>query len=114
MSLSDAQPYQDLTVPWAPGDRLLLYTDGLSEARDRDGEFLSPLALGPALSGPEVPKAMAALLEAIGRPPPAARLGDDLSLLLLECAAPDKECTPEPRDVLRPGEPTVLDVSWPP
>ena len=26
--------YESVTVPWAPGDRLLLYTDGLSEARD--------------------------------------------------------------------------------
>ena len=114
MSLSDAQPYQDLTVPWSPGDRLLLYTDGLSEARDRDGEFFSPLALGPALSGPEVPKAMDAVLEAVGRHTPEALLGDDLALLLLECGAPDRESTPEPREVLRPREPTVPDVSAPP
>jgi len=114
MGLPDGQPYRDRTVPWAPGDRLLLYTDGLSEARDRDGEFLSPLALGPALSGPEVPQAMEAVLEAVGRHTPTARLGDDLALLLLERAAPDKECTPEPRDVPRSGEPTVPDVSSPP
>ncbi|WP_374969660.1 PP2C family protein-serine/threonine phosphatase [Terrabacter sp. BE26] len=114
MGLPDRQPYRDLTVPWAPGDRLLLYTDGLSEARDRDGQFLSPLALGPALSGPEVLKAMDAVLEAVGRHTPGARLADDLALLLLEYAAPDGESTPEPRDVLRPREPTVPDTSSPP
>lgn len=31
------------TVPFAPGDRLLLYTDGVSETRDADGAFY-PLA----------------------------------------------------------------------
>lgn len=113
MGLPDGRPYRDLTVPWAPGDRLLLYTDGLSEARNRDGEFLSPLALGPALSGPEVPKAMDAVLEAVGRHTTGALLGDDLALLLLEYAAPEKQSAPDTPDVLRSREPTVPDVSAP-
>lgn len=37
----DAYPVD--TVPFEPGDRMVLYTDGVSEARDSDGEFY-PLA----------------------------------------------------------------------
>ena len=38
-----AAPYVPTTFPFARGDRLLLYTDGVSETRDRDGAFY-PLA----------------------------------------------------------------------
>ncbi len=38
-----AAPYVPTTFPFAQGDRLLLYTDGVSETRDRDGAFY-PLA----------------------------------------------------------------------
>ncbi|MEU6059175.1 PP2C family protein-serine/threonine phosphatase [Streptomyces sp. NPDC047097] len=36
--LLDARPVAE-TVPFAPGDRLVLYTDGFIEARDRGGRF---------------------------------------------------------------------------
>ncbi|MEY9930812.1 serine phosphatase RsbU (regulator of sigma subunit) [Catenulispora sp. GP43] len=38
-----ASEYRTETVPFGPGDRVLLYTDGVSEARDQNGEFY-PLA----------------------------------------------------------------------
>jgi serine phosphatase RsbU (regulator of sigma subunit) len=38
-----AAPYVPATFPFAQGDELLLYTDGVSETRDRDGAFY-PLA----------------------------------------------------------------------
>lgn len=38
-----AAPYVPAAFPFAQGDRLLLYTDGVSETRDRDGAFY-PLA----------------------------------------------------------------------
>jgi serine phosphatase RsbU (regulator of sigma subunit) len=38
-----AAPCVATTFPFAQGDRLLLYTDGVSETRDRDGAFY-PLA----------------------------------------------------------------------
>ena len=89
MSLSDAQPYSEVVVSWGPGDRLLLYTDGLSEARDRRGEFLSPLELEPAMEQPDVYAAMEVILAVLARHIRQARLSDDLALLLLECADPD-------------------------
>jgi serine phosphatase RsbU (regulator of sigma subunit) len=38
-----AVPYVPVTFPFGQGDRLVLYTDGVSETRDRDGAFY-PLA----------------------------------------------------------------------
>ncbi|KDN88088.1 PP2C family protein-serine/threonine phosphatase [Kitasatospora cheerisanensis] len=38
-----ASDYRVRTVPFGPGDRVLMYTDGVSETRDRAGEFY-PLA----------------------------------------------------------------------
>lgn len=43
------------TVPFAPGDQLLLYTDGVSETRDRAGEFF-PLPDWLRRQGPEPPR----------------------------------------------------------
>jgi serine phosphatase RsbU (regulator of sigma subunit) len=36
-----AFPREVTTVPFCPGDQLLLYTDGVSEARDKAGDFFS-------------------------------------------------------------------------
>ena len=41
---------EPVTFPWRAGDRVLLYTDGLSEARDERGRFLPLLELAPTLS----------------------------------------------------------------
>lgn len=43
------------TVAFAPGDQLLLYTDGVSETRDRAGEFF-PLSDWMRRQGPEPPR----------------------------------------------------------
>jgi hypothetical protein len=79
--------YLDGSVPWLPGQRLLMYTDGLSEARDRDGEFLSPLALAPLLVGRGLDEAVDLVLDAVRRHVPGGRLGDDLAVMLLENVA---------------------------
>lgn len=74
----------ELTMTWQTGDRLLLYTDGLSEARDATGEFLSVLDLAPLLASTTMDEALDQLLERVRRHVPGGGLGDDLAVMLLE------------------------------
>jgi serine phosphatase RsbU (regulator of sigma subunit) len=72
---------------WTPRDRLLMYTDGLSEARDRAGRFLdlASLAAGLRETG-TVEAALDAVLARVAGHVPRGHLEDDLALLLLENA----------------------------
>jgi len=70
--------------PWSAGDRLLLYTDGLIEARDRAGEFLPLERIQESMSAPGLDQALDGLTEALQRHVPHGRLSDDVCLLLLE------------------------------
>ncbi|MFF7725334.1 PP2C family protein-serine/threonine phosphatase [Streptomyces sp. NPDC008001] len=70
------------TVPFPPGTTLLLYTDGLTEARDRAGVFYDP---GARLTGHEFP-GPDALLDALladVRRHTGGRISDDLVLLAI-------------------------------
>ena len=87
LPLGLGQGYRGGSVAWTPGQRLLMYTDGLSEARDRDGEFLSPMTLAPLLVGRCLDEAVDLVLEAVRRHVPHGRLGDDLAVMLLENVA---------------------------
>ncbi|HEU5033667.1 MAG TPA: PP2C family protein-serine/threonine phosphatase [Mycobacteriales bacterium] len=69
---------------WSAGDRLLLYTDGLVEARDAGGRFLSVEALGEPLRRATVEESLDALLDLVRAHVPHGSLGDDLALMLLE------------------------------
>ena len=85
-------PRQSQTIAFAPGEALLLYTDGISEARDRHGVFF-PLAaagermlaspdalLGNALLGNALlDKLCADVIRHVGH-----ALGDDAAMLLLQ------------------------------
>ena len=116
--------YKSLSMTWTTGDRILLYTDGLSEARDRGGEFLPLLPLGPLLSGPVVEDALDNVLAEVRQHVSAGRLTDDLAVLLLENAVPGG-VAPDPLDSLStnrepparvsaPVEPPVAGGTWPP
>jgi phosphoserine phosphatase RsbU/P len=77
----DGEP---VTISWGTGDRLLLYTDGLSEAGDEQGHFLPLLELAPTLTASPPDVALDGVLELVRRHIRCGQLGDDLAMVLLE------------------------------
>ena len=71
------------TATWSPGDRLLLYTDGLVESRDAHGDFLPQEAVATALLAPDCDQALDTLITAVHRHT-GGHAHDDMALLLLE------------------------------
>jgi serine phosphatase RsbU (regulator of sigma subunit) len=72
------------TVVFAPGDQLLLYTDGVSETRDRSGEFF-PLPDWMRRQGPEPPRDLLDRLHRDLLHYSGGRLGDDIAALAVRC-----------------------------
>ncbi|OEU96293.1 hypothetical protein AN216_21565 [Streptomyces oceani] len=80
------QLYEDLPAQvhaWRPGDRLLLYTDGIAEARDRNGQFFPLVECVSSLLGTPTGQLPDALLRAVDRHG-GQRLKDDAAVLLVE------------------------------
>jgi serine phosphatase RsbU (regulator of sigma subunit) len=75
--------YQPETVSFQPGDTLLLYTDGVSEARNHNGEFF-PLAERAARWSGEGPEQLLRHLTAELRAYVGGPLHDDIALVALE------------------------------
>ena len=71
-------------VDWKRGDRLLLYTDGVSEARDSEGTFYPLLENAEKLRGGSLDDALDVLLGDLQRHVDKGRLGDDLAVVMLE------------------------------
>ena len=102
--------YAEAIATWQPGDRLLMYTDGLSEARDASGEFF-PLALtNVPLRSDSVEDAVAGVVTAVNRHVPRGRLDDDIAVVVIEHRAesafrlpPTQETQEEQPDRAAPG-----------
>ncbi len=86
--------FEERRHPLQPGDRLLLYTDGLVEARSPAGELFSEHRLRAFLTDHDAPTPEAfsdALLEELRRWTAASRtpaVGDDLTFLLVDVVSP--------------------------
>ncbi len=76
----------------APGDRMLLFTDGLIEARTPDGDFVDPAPFVAAMAGADLDDALDGLLLSLTQAAGHA-LDDDLALVL---ACYDPVGDPEP------------------
>jgi serine phosphatase RsbU (regulator of sigma subunit) len=76
--------YAETTMPWSPGDRLLMYTDGLSEARDSLGEFLPISSLDSEVRSGTVQRAVEEVVATATRHVPRGRLEDDLAVVVIE------------------------------
>ena len=74
------------TASWRPGDRLLLYTDGLVESRNHHGDFLPEDQIATALLAADCDQALDTLMTAVRRHTGGPGR-DDIALLLLEYGA---------------------------
>ncbi len=83
-------------VPFNPAETLLLFTDGVSEARDRDGTFL-PVGDRLAASGTTTPAGLVDLLQSAVLTHTRGRLADDTAILAVR-RLPTDEAPPYDTD----------------
>jgi serine phosphatase RsbU (regulator of sigma subunit) len=97
---------QPSTFSVSAGDRLLFYTDGLLEARDRAGRYFRLEDCLDTLRHPDLQVAVDGLLDRLlahaGR-----KLDDDVAVLLLEATSPPARPGQDAPAVLAPGQHAV-------
>jgi sigma-B regulation protein RsbU (phosphoserine phosphatase) len=105
-------PYHERSVRLAAGDRLYLYSDGLTEALDGAGTQFGEDRLLEAIGrGRSIPlsEAVAALLGEIERWRGAAGARDDVSILAVEISAVPNEAEPDLNAVSASQQENALD-----
>lgn len=104
--------FRDEVLALMPGDRVLLYTDGITEAPNDDGEMFGSQRLAEALAElrqARLKVAMDGLLERVNEF--SGRVRDDLTVLAFELALP--ACEPIPRERWRKQlAPVARDLAW--
>jgi hypothetical protein len=83
LPLGLATTYTSVTSRWSLHDRLLLYTDGLIEARDARGRYLPQDVIAECLLRPDPEEALTMLSAAVSAHVSSGR-DDDLALVLVE------------------------------
>ena len=76
--------YSPTCLEWDVGDRLLLFTDGLIEARNAAGEFLALPDISALVADGTIDDAADAVLAGLHRHVPGGRLADDLALVVVQ------------------------------
>lgn len=96
-----------------PGDRLIFYTDGPLEARDRAGRYFQLEDCLDLLRLTDLDVAADQLLDRL-LAHAGGRLDDDVAVLLFEAMpAPDRWRTRPPRARHQPGTPCPTTIFWP-
>ena len=108
LPLGWGETYKATRVRWSVGDRLLLFTDGLEEAREAAGGFFPLHTHALQLAIDSVDTAADKLLTTLRRYVPAGDLHDDLALVLLENTGIDAG----PADSV--ARPALVDLTTPP
>ncbi len=78
---------EEVSIPFGPGDTLLLFTDGLTESPDADGNEYSAERLGEAFqaqAGKGVEETVEAIMESVARFTGRTAQIDDLTLIALK------------------------------
>jgi serine phosphatase RsbU (regulator of sigma subunit)/DNA-binding NarL/FixJ family response regulator len=86
LGISEGATWQQMMITLSPGDVLVMYTDGITEAHNKDGDFFSEPRLQAAISNQREPPAadtLEALLEEIDAFTDGAPGQDDLALVVL-------------------------------
>lgn len=83
LGLPAVDSYVESAVSWSPGDRLLVYTDGLSEARDSHGDFFQVESLEDAIRRGSVERAVEEVVASVRSHVPRGRLEDDLAVVVI-------------------------------